>query len=497
MQFKKAFLSLCVISVCSLVISAVTYWNKTWERMIDDILRVKMTITPENNEILDFWADPPMHSTFDIYLWNVTNPHSVLNNGSKPIMQEIGPIRYRNVVSRTNVNFTTDQSVIYRNSLAFILDGNSPVSENTTIVTLNVPYVIIMKQLDVLPKFVRGLIVSLMKGNKYDVFMKKQAKEIIWGYDDPILQKLHSLVPSLCPKPGFGWFMDMNNSLSFDFDVETGVTGMKNWTYIKSWKGMKKLDIWDSAPANSILGTDGFAVPPNIKKYEDLNVFFDATCRSFKLKFIESANSRTWIYKSDPNTWKSVYDIPENRGYCVDGRCSKHGIINMEKCTEVVQGVSAPIFASQPHFLAGDSSLISDFEGVLPNEAAHEFYFMEVDPLTGFMPDVKRRMQLNVGFERKVLNKKLKVTEDDDQIIFPTVWFEQSVKPKKFFEKQMITSRILIIFTLNLSTTLFILSVIGLLFSVPLMTKNSSERVTPDDNHDYQPVSDNSSLAEN
>jgi len=48
--------------------------------------------------------------------------------------------------------------------------------------------------------------------------------------------------------------LDMNNSLSFDFDVETGVTGMKNWTYIKSWKGMKKLDIWDSAPANSILG---------------------------------------------------------------------------------------------------------------------------------------------------------------------------------------------------------------------------------------------------
>lgn len=130
-----------------------------------------------------------------------------------------------------------------------------------------------------------------------------------------------------------------------------------------------------------LIGTDGFAVPPNIKKYEDLNVFFDATCRSFKLKFIESATSRTWIYKSDPNTWKSVYDIPENRGYCVDGRCSKHGIINMEKCTEVVQGVSAPIFASQPHFLAGDSSLISDFEGVLPNETAHEFYFMEVDPL--------------------------------------------------------------------------------------------------------------------
>ena len=53
----------------------------------------------------------------------------------------------------------------------------------------------------------------------------------------------------------------------------------------------------------------------------------------------------------------------------------------MEKCTEVVQGVSAPIFASQPHFLAADPTLISDFEGVRPNETAHEFYFMEVDPL--------------------------------------------------------------------------------------------------------------------
>ena len=62
---------------------------------------------------------------------------------------------------------------------------------------------------------------------------------------------------------------------------------------------------------------------------------------------------------------------------------------------------------------------------------------------------------------------------------------------------QMITSRNLIIFTLNLSATLFIISVIGLLFSVPLMTKNSSEKVRPGDDHDYQPVSDNSSLAEN
>jgi hypothetical protein len=57
------------------------------------------------------------------------------------------------------------------------------------------------------------------------------------------------------------------------------------------------------------------------------------------------------------------------------------------------------------------------------------------------MPDVKRRMQLNVGFERKVLSKKLKELNDDDQIIFPTVWFEQSVKPKTFFQKQVLIVR--------------------------------------------------------
>ena len=57
------------------------------------------------------------------------------------------------------------------------------------------------------------------------------------------------------------------------------------------------------------------------------------------------------------------------------------------------------------------------------------------------MPDMKRRMQLNVGFQRRLLNKKLKVTDDDDEIIFPTVWFEQSVKPKEFFEKQVLAVR--------------------------------------------------------
>ena len=39
---------------------------------------IEVNSTPENHELLDFWADPPMHSTFDIYLWNVTNLTSVL-----------------------------------------------------------------------------------------------------------------------------------------------------------------------------------------------------------------------------------------------------------------------------------------------------------------------------------------------------------------------------------------------------------------------------------
>lgn len=41
-----------------------------------------------------WWAKPPVVPRISIYVYNVTNADEFLNNGSKPIVDEIGPYVY-------------------------------------------------------------------------------------------------------------------------------------------------------------------------------------------------------------------------------------------------------------------------------------------------------------------------------------------------------------------------------------------------------------------
>lgn len=41
-----------------------------------------------------WWAQPPVEPFIRIYVYNVTNADEFLNNGSKPILNELGPYVY-------------------------------------------------------------------------------------------------------------------------------------------------------------------------------------------------------------------------------------------------------------------------------------------------------------------------------------------------------------------------------------------------------------------
>lgn len=47
------------------------------------------------SQTFDFWSKPPVIPTIKIYVYNVTNADEFLNNGSKPIVEELGPYIYR------------------------------------------------------------------------------------------------------------------------------------------------------------------------------------------------------------------------------------------------------------------------------------------------------------------------------------------------------------------------------------------------------------------
>lgn len=53
----------------------------------------QITLT-EGSQTFDMWRKPPVHPVMRVYIYNVTNADDFLNDGHKPILQELGPYVY-------------------------------------------------------------------------------------------------------------------------------------------------------------------------------------------------------------------------------------------------------------------------------------------------------------------------------------------------------------------------------------------------------------------
>lgn len=51
-------------------------------------------ILKKGSQTFEWWAKPPVVPTIKVYVFNVTNADEFLNNGSKPIVDELGPYVY-------------------------------------------------------------------------------------------------------------------------------------------------------------------------------------------------------------------------------------------------------------------------------------------------------------------------------------------------------------------------------------------------------------------
>lgn len=63
--------------------------------MLIDAVVDRMVALRPGAKTFGWWAKPPVEPRISLYIYNVTNADDFLSNGSKAIVDEVGPYVYR------------------------------------------------------------------------------------------------------------------------------------------------------------------------------------------------------------------------------------------------------------------------------------------------------------------------------------------------------------------------------------------------------------------
>ncbi|XP_056389866.1 scavenger receptor class B member 1 isoform X2 [Hyla sarda] len=375
-------------------------------------------IDPSSGFAYEMWRDLPVPFFMSIYLFNVVNPKEVLL-GEKPRLEERGPYVYRERKQKTNITFHENGTVSFVELRTLHFDREKSIgSENDTICIPNIIVLISSMMTKDRSSFVRFILNAAFIGFEQGAFMNRTVNEILWGYSDPFLDFVATIVPNALPFKGkFGLFADFNNSNSGVFTVDTGVNDISKVQMVETWNGLKEVTFWNSEEANMINGTAGQMWPPFRTPSQPLEFYSPDACRSLSLVYEKEESYRgipTYRYTAPSYLFANGSDYPPNEGFCP---CVASGVMNVSSCR-----LNAPLFLSFPHFYNADPVFVNAVDGLHPSEEEHSL-FLDLHPLTGIPMNCSIKMQLSL-FTNAVSG--ITVLGEIKPVILPILWFSES-----------------------------------------------------------------------
>ncbi|CAG4949326.1 unnamed protein product, partial [Parnassius apollo] len=108
----------------------------TWVRLFIDH---ELVLRP-GSMTFEWWARPPVRPFVHVYVYNVTNADEFLNNGSKPILDELGPYVYSEEWEKVNItdNENGTLSFHYKRTYTFQPELSSGLDDDAVVVP-NIP----------------------------------------------------------------------------------------------------------------------------------------------------------------------------------------------------------------------------------------------------------------------------------------------------------------------------------------------------------------------
>ncbi|CAH8648829.1 unnamed protein product [Schistosoma margrebowiei] len=396
----------------------------------------KLAILP-GSEIFDNWKSPSVPVYFSIYLYNLTNPQEVLSGG-RPRFTEVGPYVYREDRQRNNVEFSGEsppKTVKYQHRIFYHFQPDLSVGPDDQGIVTSLDLVTVA--INNLPGYYKVIFFLYT----FNAFVSKTPREIIWGYQDPLMSVC--LSSKVCDTDRAGLMATNNGTKVSNFVIDTGAYNISNVGKVLEYNGVTSLNYWRTDYANMINGTDGSVIRPGLQMSSRISFFVPDFCRSFHSDAVDWATAthdssvHLLRFASHPEQSQNATVNPLNAAFCPKKKagpdCPPTGMIPLSPCSN--PKISVPIFACQPHFLGADPSIRAAMDGIRKPDEKLDSTVLLIEPNTGFVLEAFKRVQINAYIENDGgLNE---VYQDmAGPYFFPLAWFtEFAVADKKALSK--------------------------------------------------------------
>ncbi|KAM6903038.1 lysosome membrane protein 2-like [Xenentodon cancila] len=415
-----AIYALVVMCVSLLVVGISLFAAHVFHTLMDNRLKKEIVLV-EGSRVFGSWKNPPPPVFMEYFFFNVTNVDEIVAGG-KPEVNQIGPYTYREYRYKDNVTMVENDTMVSAyNTKSFVFLRERSVGDPAvdSITTVNIPAWAVMNK--VKGSIWRSSLVSIfMNSAKSELFTTRTVDELLWGYTDPLLERLAPTTPDV--EKDFGLMYKKNGSNDGEFVFHTGVENYLDYGRIKTWKGQSRLTFWTSNESNVINGSDGSAFHPLLKKNERIYIFTPDLCRTIYMDFekdVEVKGIPAYRFTPPRSVLASKEENPANEGFCVTPKeCLGTGLLKVSPCRK-----GAPVVASFPHFYHGEDKYVAAIKGLSP-EREHHQTFLDLNPTTGVIVRASKRAQVNILINRISGFPKTKLLNDT---IFPVMFLNESV----------------------------------------------------------------------
>ncbi|XP_059614472.1 sensory neuron membrane protein 2 [Phlebotomus argentipes] len=420
------------------------------QQIIDNV------VLKEGTDQFDRFLELPQPLHFKVYIFNVTNPEEVMNNGALPVVQEVGPYYYRQYRRKHDVVLSgDDRNITFVQESEFQYDHrrSAPLSQDDPIFVLSLHINSVLLEVESTMEIMLETInqaVDFIFGPNSSMIMRTTPRQFLFEGIEFCWPGVHPLSDIVCNivkqqmtdamqilpdgTLSFAMFRHKNMTNNGVFKVHSGVEEPRDTQQIITWQGKTDNDVWPdnedntSSVCNMIRGSDGAAFRPLQETGETAFIFNTDICRTVQLEFNGEAEYEGipgFKYAASPYFLDQIGPEYNNSCFCVnqipggivqENGCLYPGALDLSPC----QG--APLVLTKPHLLGADH--YQQFvHGLSPDPDKHQIDVL-VEPHLGIPLRANSRVQFN-QFLRPIPH--ITITQQLAQSFVPILWVDEGI----------------------------------------------------------------------